>query len=115
MMNPYDEIESLSGNKSNLLVKSVDDIITAISDYFQVPATDLLGTSRKKEIVFPRQISWLLCKDILKMSYEAIGKDFGGKNHTTIMHGIKKIKELSRKDTSTARHIHALKKDLGIK
>lgn len=97
------------------IVKNTDDIITAISDYFQVPATDLLGTGRKKEIVFARQISWLLCKEILRMSYEAIGKDFGGKNHTTIMHGIRKIQDLSRKDSATARHIHALKKDLGVK
>jgi chromosomal replication initiator protein len=97
------------------IVKSPDDIITAISDYFQIPATEILGTLRKKEIVFARQVCWLLCKDILRMSYEAIGKDFGGKNHTTIMHGIRKIKDLSRTDSATARHIHALKKDLGVK
>ena len=97
------------------LAKNTDDIITLVSDYFQIQATDLLGTSRKKEIVYPRQICWHLCKDILKMSYEAIGADFGGKNHTTIMHGINKIKEMIRKDSGTARHIHALKKDLGVK
>jgi len=51
----------------------------------------------------------------LRMSHEAIGKDFGGKNHTTIMHGIRKISDLKRKDSATARHIHALKKDLGVK
>ena len=49
------------------------------------------------------------------MSYEAIGEAFGGKNHTTIMHGIKKIKQLARTDSATARHLHALKKDLGVK
>lgn len=99
----------------NGIVKSPDEIITAISDYFQVPATEILGNGRKKEMVFARQICWLLCKEILKMSYEAIGHDFGGKNHTTVMHGIKKIQELSRTDSSVARHIHALKKDLGVK
>ncbi|MBT3349554.1 chromosomal replication initiator protein DnaA [bacterium] len=97
------------------LARSTDEVITIVSEYFQIPATELLGISRKKEIVFPRQIAWLLCKDVLKMSYEAIGADFGGKNHTTIMHGVRKIKDLARKDSPTARHIHALKKDLGIK
>lgn len=97
------------------LAKNTDDVITIVSDYFQIPATDLLGVSRKSEIVFPRQICWLLCKEVLKMSYEAIGGDFGGKNHTTIMHGIKKIKGLMRSDSATARHLHALKKDLGVK
>ncbi len=97
------------------IVKNPDDIITAISDYFQIPATEILGISRKKETVFARQVCWMLCKDILRMSYEAIGNDFGGKNHTTIMHGIRKIQDLSRRDSATARHIHALKKDLGVK
>ncbi len=113
-LNPHEDLISATDTKSGL-AKSPDDIITFVSDYFQVPATDLLGTSRKKEIVFPRQLSWLLCKDVLGMSLEAIGETFGGKNHTTIMHGIKKIKDLARKDSNTARHIHALKKDLGAK
>jgi chromosomal replication initiator protein len=114
-INPEHEITVSEDGRKLSLARSTDDVITVVSDYFQIPATSLLGTSRKKEIVFPRQIAWLLCKDILNMSYEAIGADFGGKNHTTIMHGIKKMKKLVRTDSTTARHIHALKKDLGAK
>ncbi len=114
-LNPEREISVSADGKTLSLARSTDDVITIVSDYFQIPATSLLGDSRKKEIVYPRQIAWLLCKDILNMSYEAIGADFGGKNHTTIMHGIKKIKKLKRTDSTTARHIHALKKDLGAK
>ena len=114
-LNPEREITIAENGKNLSLARSTDDVITIVSDYFQIPATSLLGNSRKKEIVFPRQIAWLLCKDVLKMSYEAIGEDFGGKNHTTIMHGIKKIQKLKRTDSMTARHIHALKKDLGVK
>ena len=110
-LNPQEDLVSNRSHTS--LARSTDDIVTLISDYFQIPATDLLGTSRKQEIVFPRQISWLLCKDVLKMSFEGIGEAFGGKNHTTIMHGVRKVKELARTDSATARHIHALKKDLG--
>lgn len=113
-LNPQDDLISAESAQTGL-AKSPDDIITIISEYFQIPATDLLGTSRKKEIVFPRQICWLLCKEILKMSFEGIGEAFGGKNHTTVMHGIKKIQDMRRKDSATARHIHALKKDLGVK
>ena len=113
-LNPQDDLISSESAKTGL-AKNPDDIITIISEYFQIPATELLGTSRKKEIVFPRQISWLLCKELLNMSFEAIGESFGGKNHSTIMHGIKKIQDLRRKDSLTARHIHALKKDLGAK
>ncbi len=113
-LNPHDDLLSTDKGKQGL-VKSPDDVITFVSDYFNVPATDLLGTSRKKEIVLARQICWILCKEILKMSYESIGKAFGGKNHTTIMHGIKKIEKLRRTDSATARHLHALKKDLGVR
>ena len=113
-LNPHDELQTVDGAKAGY-AKTPDEIITAISDHFQVPATELLGNSRKQEFVYPRQIAWLLCKDLLRMSHEAIGKDFGGKNHTTIMHGIRKIADLKRKDSATARHIHALKKDLGVK
>jgi chromosomal replication initiator protein len=113
-LHPTENILAQMDGKGSL-ARSADDVVTLISDYFQVPATDLLGTSRKQEIVFPRQIAWLLCKDVLKMSLEGIGAAFGGKNHTTIMHGIRKIQELSRKDSATARHLHALKKDLGVK
>ncbi len=105
----------ITGREHRSLARNPDDIITLISDYFQIPATDLIGTSRKQEIVFPRQISWLLCKDVLKMSFEGIGEAFGGKNHTTIMHGVRKVKDLARTDSATARHIHALKKDLGVR
>ena len=112
-LNPDEDL--ITSRKHNSLARNADDIITLISDYFQIPATDLLGTSRKQEVVFPRQISWLLCKDVLKMSFEGIGTAFGGKNHTTIMHGVKKVEALARTDSTTARHIHALKKDLGVR
>ncbi len=113
-LNPSELLETFDGAQKGY-AKSSDEIITAVSEYFQVPATELLGHSRKQGIVFPRQIAWTLCKDILRMSHESIGKDFGGKNHTTIMHGIRKISGLKRKDSATARHIHALRKDLGVK
>ncbi len=113
-LNPHDELQTVDGAKQGY-AKTPDEIITAISDHFQVPATELLGNSRKQEYVYPRQIAWLLCKDLLRMSHEAIGKDFGGKNHTTIMHGVRKIADLARTDSATARHIHALKKDLGVR
>ncbi len=114
-LNPDESLVNSETSKTNGFVKSPDDIITVVSEYFQVPATELLGESRKQGCVFPRQIAWLLCKDILKMSYESIGHDFHGKNHTTVMHGIKKVEQMVREDSATARHVHALKKDLGVR
>ncbi len=114
-LNPTDSIASTDAAGRGL-AKSPEDIITFVAEYFQVPATEILGTSRKQTFVYPRQICWLLCKDVLRMSYEAIGAAFGGKNHTTIMHGLKKIKALvSQPNDPTKGHLSAIRHDLGLK
>jgi chromosomal replication initiator protein len=112
-LNPLDPLANSDEARRGYL-KGSQDIITFVSEFFQIPATDLLGKSRKQEIVYPRQICWYLCKEILNMSYDAIGGDFGGKNHTTIMHGIRKIKKQITENGATTRHVHALRKDLGV-
>ena len=63
-----------------------------------------------------RKKVWYLlrARNPLAYSYQRIGRDFG-RHHTTIMHGVKKIKMLIRKDTATARHMHALKQQLGVR
>ncbi len=114
-LNPNQNLSVNGRSSMRSLARSTDDIITLISEFYQVPATEILGKSRKKEIVYPRQMAWLLCKDVLKMSYESIGADFGGKNHTTIMHGVRKIKKLLETERQVARHLHALHQDLGVK
>lgn len=113
-LNPHDDFTIGEPGRMSL-AKSPDDIITLVSEYFQVPATELLGCTRKQEVVFPRQVAWLLCKEVLRMSFENIGETFGGKNHTTIMHGVKKIEQMKATDSAVARHIVALKKDLGAR
>jgi len=96
------------------IVRSPDEIITFVSEYLNVPATEILGTSRKREQVHARQICWLLCKDVLQMSYEAIAENFQ-KNHTTIMYGVKKLRKSLQTDGQMARMIHAIRLDLGIR
>jgi chromosomal replication initiator protein len=66
-------------------------IIKAVSDFYEIKEKELFSSSRKKEIVVPRQISMFLLRDILKSSYPFIGKKFGGKDHTTAIHSCEKI------------------------
>ncbi|MCB9809707.1 chromosomal replication initiator protein DnaA [Candidatus Peribacteria bacterium] len=113
-LNPSAPLQTADEAKRGI-ARNTDDIITFIADYFGIPATDILGTSRKQQVVFARQLCWVLCRDVLRMSYEQIGEDFGGKNHTTIMHGVKKIHQQLESDAHTARHLHAIKADLGVK
>lgn len=78
--------------------KRVSDsqIIKAVTEFFNVPISELIGRSRKKELVEPRQIAMYLLRDILNMSYPYIGEKVG-RDHTTAIHAVEKIsKEINR-------------------
>lgn len=93
---------------------TVDDIITAVVAHFKVEKNDLLSTLRKKEIMVPRQICMYLIREILHCSYESIGENFGGKNHTTVLHAYQKIAQYIHQDDAIRRHINTLKRDIGV-
>lgn len=74
-------------------------IIQEISEYFDIKTVDLLGNSRKKELVIPRQIAMYLMRTELNSSYPNIGQELGGRDHTTAMHACSKItKELEENE-----------------
>jgi len=67
------------------------ELIKRISDYYDITTEQLLGQKRNKELVYPRQVSAYLLREELSLSFPKIGKELGGKDHTTIMHACKKI------------------------
>lgn len=72
-------------------------IIQTVSEFFELTADEVLGQRRYKELVYPRQLAMYLMRHELSFSYPKIGKELGGKDHTTIMHGVGKIeKEMAR-------------------
>ena len=72
---------------------SPQQIIKAVIKYYDISESDLKGTSRKKEIVKPRQVVMYLLREELEYSFPFIGKKIGGKDHTTVMYSHKKIKK----------------------
>ena len=76
-----------------------------VSLYFNLKVTEMSSPRRSINIARPRQIAMYLCKEVTSFSYPEIGKAFGGKDHTTVMHAVKKIEALSIADFK-------LKKDL---
>ncbi len=70
---------------------SPQDIINIVSHFYNINAKDLISSSRKKELVTPRQISIYLIREELGSSYPAIGNELGGRDHTTAMHAYNKI------------------------
>jgi chromosomal replication initiator protein len=75
-------------NKNKITPKT---IIRIVSEFYDVKEEDLINKSRKREIVFPRQICMYLIRGELKNSYPFIGEKFGGRDHTTVMHACDKI------------------------
>ena len=80
---------------------SCDFIQETVAKYFSINKDDLSGNKRSNDIAFPRQIAMFLCRDIASMSYPQIGIDFGGRDHSTVMHACKKIeKEIKEKNNT---------------
>lgn len=80
---------------------SSEYIQETVAKYFSINKDDLSGAKRSNDIAYPRQIAMYLCRDIANMPYPKIGKDFGGRDHSTVMHACRKIeKEISEKDNT---------------
>ncbi len=85
-------------------VISSDFIKETVAKYFSIDKNEIAGNKRSNEIAFPRQIAMYLCREIANMSYPQIGVDFGGRDHSTVMHACKKI-EKEIKDKSNTKLI----------
>ena len=82
-------------------VISSDFIKETVTKYFSISKDDLAGSKRSNDIAFPRQIAMYLCREVASMSYPQIGTDFGGRDHSTVMHACRKIeKEVKEKNNT---------------
>lgn len=84
-------------------------IMNVTSNYYNVTVSDLLSRKRSTDIVVPRQIAMYLCRTLLNMTYKNIGKDFGDKNHATVMHACDRIKEEITTNTELENTIKEIK------
>lgn len=87
-------------------------ILTTVSQYYEVEQKDIIGNSRKKELVVPRQISMFLMREEVHASYPNIGQELGGRDHTTAMHACQKISKLFDEDDKIQNDINMIKQRL---
>jgi len=73
---------------------TIENIQKKVAEYFQIRVGDLLSKSRSRSITRPRQIAMSLCKELTSHSLPEIGDAFGGRDHTTVLHACRKVKEL---------------------
>lgn len=89
---------------------SIDDIQRKVAEHYNIRLADLIGPKRARNVARPRQIAMYLAKQMTSRSLPEIGRRFGGRDHTTIMHGVRKIDELMVEDTSLAEDVAVLKR-----
>ena len=85
-----------------------------VSEYFQISVEDIRSKKRSSNISFPRQIAMYLCRTMLNESFQKIGIEFGGKDHSTVMFSVEKIENEIKVNNDLSNIIEKLKKDIGI-
>lgn len=87
-----------------------DRVLAVCAEHFGIPARDITGPGRKKELVFARQAAMALCRALLGMSYPALGKIFGGKDHSTVLYSIRKFQQILNDNQDTKQLFRQLSK-----
>ena len=83
----------------NARITTAKDVQRVVANHFSLSPTDLRTKNNSRRIAEPRQIAMFLTRKLTKESLPQIGKAFGGKHHTTVLHSVKKIERLSKEDT----------------
>ena len=102
--------------------RAIDDVVSqkqkvissqyiqeVVGKYFNVDPNDLKGAKRSNDVTFPRQIAMYLCRNVAQMSMPQIGRDFGNRDHSTVMHACNKIEKELKKNSNTKLIVDSVK------
>ncbi|NBZ87356.1 chromosomal replication initiator protein DnaA [Stagnihabitans tardus] len=89
---------------------TVEEIQRKVAEHYNIRLSDMIGPKRLRNIARPRQVAMYLAKHLTSRSLPEIGRRFGGRDHTTIMHGVKKIEELIMTDSQLNDDLQLLKR-----
>lgn len=91
---------------------TIDDIQRSVARYFSLSMSDLVSARRAREVARPRQIAMYLCKQLTTRSLPEIGRKFGGRDHTTVIHAVRKIEELRSGDHAIDGDVETLRREI---
>jgi chromosomal replication initiator protein len=91
---------------------TVEEIQRKVSDHYNIRLSDLIGPKRVRTFARPRQVAMYLAKHMTTRSLPDIGRRFGGRDHTTVMHGVRRIEELKARDSQLAEDLELLRRAL---
>ncbi len=103
-------LRDIIGEKRRII--TMDDIEEAVAGRFQVKIAEMRSRRRSKTLVYPRQIAMYLCRELTNSSFPEIGRHFGGKDHTTIIHACKQIAKAKETDHSLRATLDSLKEQI---
>jgi chromosomal replication initiator protein len=103
-------LRDLIGTKKKIV--SMDDIQETVGARFHVKIADLKSRRRSKTLVHPRQIAMYLCRELTDSSYPEIGRQFGGKDHTTIIHACKQVTKAKDSDSVLSATLDSLREQI---
>src|SRR5512134_1937437 len=103
-------LRDLIGDKKKVV--AMEDIQEAVCTQFHVKMTELKSRRRSKTLVHPRQIAMYLCRELTDASYPEIGRQFGGKDHTTIIHACRQVAKAKETDTVLQSTLETLKEKI---
>ncbi len=91
---------------------SIDDIQKKVAEHFKIRLSEMSSPRRARAVARPRQIAMYLCKQLTQCSLPEIGRKFGGRDHTTVMHAVRKVEELRAEDPAFAEDVELLRRML---
>jgi chromosomal replication initiator protein len=91
---------------------TVEEIQRKVSEHYNIRLSDMIGPKRMRSYARPRQVAMYLSKLLTSRSLPEIGRRFGGRDHTTVMHGVKRIEDLQIQDGQVAEDIEMLRRAL---
>ena len=93
---------------------TLEQLTDFVSEYFTIPKSEVLGESRAREYLLPRQIVMYLAKSKLRLSLAKIGQYLGNRNHTTVMNAIDRVQSQLRNNRQLLCDVNAITREAGI-
>lgn len=91
---------------------TISDIQKKVASHYGLKVADMISPRRTRAVARPRQVAMYLCKALTQFSLPDIGRAFGGRDHTTIIHGVRKVEDMMARDQALASDVEALKRAL---
>ena len=112
---PHVKEEDIGFEKVGDRRATFEEVMQAVSRYYSVSVQDMMGASRVREILMPRQIAMFIGKKHLHISFVRLGQLFSNRDHTTVMNAVEKIEREMHGDAQLLREVHALETELKLR